>query len=519
MKKQSNLSRLLEIAGSHKYLIYASWVLSAISAMIALVPFYYIWKMIREVLEVAPNFGQAQNLTGNGWMAVLFAVIAVLVYIAGLMCSHLGAFRIATNLRIQTMEHIVRLPLGFAESFGSGKLRKIVNESSAATETYLAHQLPDRTNAIATPCGLLVLLFVFDWRLGLLSLVPVVLGFLIMMTMTGKQMQEKIQKQREFFRGGKPITLSFRKEALKRLGRTIRAHEEEIYEALRKDLNKSKTEAYMCEIGMTLAELSYMLKHIDGWARKRNVLSPIAQFSSDSFTIREPYGVVLIMSPWNYPFMLTIEPLIGAIAAGNCCVVKPSAYAPATSAVICKILRECFPEEYVLAVEGGRVENQALLDQRFDYIFFTGSVTVGKEVMAKAAKHLTPVTLELGGKSPCVVEKSAKLNLTAKRIAFGKLLNCGQTCVAPDYILVERSVKDEFLGYLKKWIVKMYGENATENGDYVKIINQKHFDRVCGLIDQKKVVFGGKWNEETMQIQPTIMDNVVAGDAIIFPSL
>ena len=169
LKKQSNLSRLLEIAGSHKYLIYASWVLSAISAMIALVPFYYIWKMIREVLEVAPNFDQAQNLTGNGWMAVLFAVIAVLVYIAGLMCSHLGAFRIATNLRIQTMEHIVRLPLGFAESFGSGKLRKIVNESSAATETYLAHQLPDRANAIATPCGLLVLLFVFDWRLGLVE--------------------------------------------------------------------------------------------------------------------------------------------------------------------------------------------------------------------------------------------------------------------------------------------------------------------------------------------------------------
>ena len=194
LKKQSNLSRLLEIAGSHKYLTYASWVLSAISALIALVPFYYIWKMIKEVLEVAPNFGQAQNLTGNGWMAVLFAVIAVLVYIAGLMCSHLGAFRIATNLRIQTMEHIVRLPLGFAESFGSGKLRKIVNESSAATETYLAHQLPDRANAIATPCGLLVLLFAFDWRLGLLSLVPVVLGFLIMMTMTGKQMQEKMKE-------------------------------------------------------------------------------------------------------------------------------------------------------------------------------------------------------------------------------------------------------------------------------------------------------------------------------------
>lgn len=309
--------------------------------------------------------------------------------------------------------------------------------------------------------------------------------------------------------------MSFRKEALKRLGRTIRDHEEEIYEALRKDLNKSKTEAYMCEIGMTLAELSYMLKHIDGWARKKSVLTPLAQFSADSFTVKEPYGVVLIMSPWNYPFMLTMEPLIGAIAAGNCCVVKPSAYAPATSAIIRKIIRECFPEEYVLVVEGGRAENQALLDQRFDYIFFTGGVTVGKEVMAKAAKHLTPVTLELGGKSPCVVDKSAKLNLAAKRIVFGKLLNCGQTCVAPDYLLVERSVKDEFLGYLKKWIVKMYGEDATENGDYVKMINRKHFDRVCGLIDQKKVVFGGKWNEETMQIQPTIMDNVTAEDAIM----
>ncbi len=194
MKKQSNLSRLLQIAGGHKCLIYASWVLSAISALVALVPFYYIWKIIQEVLEVAPDFSHAQNLTHNGWMAVLFAVIAVLVYIGALMCSHKGAFRIATNLRLQTMEHIVKLPLGFAEQFGSGRLRKIVNESSAATETYLAHQLPDRANAIATPCGLLVLLLVFDWRLGLLSLVPVVLGFLIMMTMTGKKMQEKMKE-------------------------------------------------------------------------------------------------------------------------------------------------------------------------------------------------------------------------------------------------------------------------------------------------------------------------------------
>ena len=194
MKKQSNLSRLLQIAGNHKYLTRASWVLSAVSALIALVPYYYIWLVMKEVLETAPAFSRARNLPHNGWMAVLFAVIAVLVYIAGLMCSHLGAFRIATNLRIQAMEHIVKLPLGLAERIGSGKLRKIVNESSAATETYLAHQLPDRAGAIATPCGLLVLLFVFDWRLGLLSLVPVALGFVIMSAMTGKRMAEKMRQ-------------------------------------------------------------------------------------------------------------------------------------------------------------------------------------------------------------------------------------------------------------------------------------------------------------------------------------
>ncbi len=194
MKKQSNLQRLLGYAGRHRYLTFASWVLSAVSALLALVPYWYIWRIIREVLEAAPDFGRAQGLVHNGWMAVLFAVIAVLVYIAGLMCSHLGAFRIATNLRLAVLEHIVRLPLGAAEAFGSGRLRKIVNESSAATETYLAHQLPDRAGAIATPCGLLVLLFVFDWRLGLLSLAPVLLGFLIMMTMTGSRMQQKMKE-------------------------------------------------------------------------------------------------------------------------------------------------------------------------------------------------------------------------------------------------------------------------------------------------------------------------------------
>ena len=194
MKKQSNLSRLMEYAGGHRYLTYASWILSAVSALLALVPYYYIWLVMKEVLEVNPDFDKAQNLAHNGWMAVIFAVIAVLIYIAGLMCSHMGAFRVATNMRIDTMEHIVRLPLGFAESFGSGKLRKIVNEASAATETYLAHQLPDKAGAIATPLGLIVLLFVFDWRLGILSLVPVILGFLIMMKMTGPRMEQKMKE-------------------------------------------------------------------------------------------------------------------------------------------------------------------------------------------------------------------------------------------------------------------------------------------------------------------------------------
>lgn len=329
------------------------------------------------------------------------------------------------------------------------------------------------------------------------------------------QIREMVKKQRAFFQTGKTIPVTFRRLALQRLGRSIRAHEAEIYEALRADLNKSQTEAYMCEIGMTLSELSYVLKHMNRWAARKYKLSPLTQFSAESFTVQEPYGVVLIMSPWNYPFMLTMEPLIGAIAAGNCCVVKPSAYAPATSQVIRMILKECFAEEYVLVVEGGRMENQELLEERFDYIFFTGGVAVGKEVMAKAAKHLTPVTLELGGKSPCIVDKTAKLDLAAKRIVFGKLLNSGQTCVAPDYILVDRSVKNELIGYLKKWIVKMYGKHASWNGEYVKIINQKHYYRICGLIDRKKVVFGGSWNDETMQIQPTILDNVTAKDAVM----
>ena len=292
--------------------------------------------------------------------------------------------------------------------------------------------------------------------------------------------QALIAAQRAYFNTGAPLSLSARRNALRQLREAIKAHEGDICAALRADLNKSSTESYMCEIGLTLSELSFVDKRLGRWMGDRPHLTPLAQFPARSFTVQEPYGVVLIMSPWNYPFLLTISPLIGAIAAGNCCVVKPSAYSPATSAVIRKLLEGCFPRELAAVVEGGRAENQALLDQKFDYIFFTGGVEVGRAVMAKAAGNLTPVTLELGGKSPCIVDATARLDLAAKRLVFGKLLNCGQTCVAPDYLLVDRRVKDRLLAHVRKWTALQYG-SALDNQGYVRMVNRKHFDRVMGL--------------------------------------
>ena len=333
--------------------------------------------------------------------------------------------------------------------------------------------------------------------------------------MTQDAIQEIIRRQRNYFYTGATLDIAFRINALKKLQTSIQSHQEQINAALKTDLGKSSFESYMCESGLVLSEITYMLKHIRSLSKEKTVHTPLAQFHSRSYMKPSPYGVTLIMSPWNYPFLLTFDPLVDAIAAGNTAVLKPSAYSPATSRIICEIVRECFPEEFVAVVMGGREENACLLQEHFDYIFFTGSQAVGKEVMRHASEHLTPVTLELGGKSPCIVDKSANIKLAAKRIVFGKYLNCGQTCVAPDYILVERSVKDEFLVYLNKWIVRMYGADATENDAYVKMINQKHFDRVTGLIDPEKVVFGGGWNEETMQIQPTILDDVTAEDAVM----
>ena len=328
------------------------------------------------------------------------------------------------------------------------------------------------------------------------------------------EIETLIARQRAYFAQNGTLPLEFRRKALDRLERAIVQREGEINDALRADLGKSASESYMCEIGMTLSELRFMRSHLRAFARTRRVLTPLAQFHASSYTVRDPYGVVLIMSPWNYPFMLTMEPLVGALAAGNCCVVKPSAYAPATSAVIGKLIADCFPPEHVCVVEGGRAENQALLHQTFDYIFFTGGVTVGREVMRCASEHLTPVTLELGGKSPCIVDSTAKVKLAARRIAFGKLLNCGQTCVAPDYLLVDRRVEGELIACLAQEFERM-APDALRNDSYVHMISRKHFDRVMGLIDPAKVALGGHGDEQTLRIEPTILRSVRAEDPVM----
>ena len=333
--------------------------------------------------------------------------------------------------------------------------------------------------------------------------------------MTNQEIQALLEKQRAYYRSGATIPVKFRIEQLEKLYETVKKYQTEINDALKSDLGKSHYEGFMCESGLVLTEISYMIGHTKKFARRKTVATPLAQFHSHSYKQPVPYGNTLIMSPWNYPFLLTLDPLADAIAAGNTAIVKPSAYSPATSKIVEKIIKECFSPEYVAVVMGGRAENQALLDQKFDFIFFTGSQVVGKEVLRRAAEHLTPAVLELGGKSPCIVDSSANIKLAAKRIVWGKYLNCGQTCVAPDYILCERSVKDAFVEAVVAEIKKQFGEAPLENKDYGKIINEKHFARLCGLIDKKKVVIGGNANSDTCQIAPTVMDNVTYEDAVM----
>lgn len=333
--------------------------------------------------------------------------------------------------------------------------------------------------------------------------------------MTEQEIRQILEKQHRLFQEGATLPVSFRLFQLQKLKDGIRRYEEKLDQALEADLGKSRMESYMCEIGLTLSELTWMQKHLRSLVREKRVATPLAQFAARSFRSPSPYGTVLIMSPWNYPVLLTLGPLIDAIAAGNTVVIKPSAYAEHTSAVLKEILKECFPSEYVAVVTGGRAENKALLEQRFDKIFFTGGKTVGREVLRHAAEYLTPVTLELGGKSPCIVDKSAKIPLAAKRIVFGKYLNCGQTCVAPDYILCDRTVYAELILALQKEITAQFGEDPLKNPDYGKIINQKHYDRIMGLIDPDKVVCGGCGDGQSLRIAPTIMKNVTFSDTVM----
>lgn len=316
---------------------------------------------------------------------------------------------------------------------------------------------------------------------------------------------EILQLQREYFLTGETKSVKFRKKQLELLKQTILANEKKIYEALKEDLGKSEIESYMCEVALVVNEIKYILKHLKSFVKKKKVPTSIVNFPASSYEMPCPKGNVLIMSPWNYPFMLTIEPLVDVLAAGNTAIVKPSAYSKATSKLIYEMLSSTFEQKYVAVVTGGREVNQDLLTLKFDHIFFTGSKTVGHEVLKNAERNLTTVTLELGGKSPCIVDKTAPIALAAKRIVFGKFINCGQTCIAPDYILVHESVKEMFLRSLILEIKLQYGKNPLTDPLYGKIISEKHFDKVVGLLENQKVLYGGKYNRESLKIEPTVV--------------
>ncbi len=327
--------------------------------------------------------------------------------------------------------------------------------------------------------------------------------------------EDLLNAQRAYFETGATLPVPARKKALKALYQAIGEYEERICAALREDLGKSRSESYMCEIGLVKSEIGYLLRHVAGFAREKRVRTPLSQYVSRSYSKPSPYGCALILSPWNYPFLLTVEPLADALAAGNTVILKPSAYSPCTSAVLRELIACCFPPEHVVLVTGGREENTKLLRLDFNYILFTGSQSVGREVLQQAAERLIPVTLELGGKSPCIVDETANLRLAARRIIFGKLVNCGQTCVAPDYIFCHAGVKDRLIAELKKQIVCQYGERPLENENYGKIVNRKHYDRLIGLLDREKLVFGGETDENALRIAPALLDGVGWDDPVM----
>lgn len=327
--------------------------------------------------------------------------------------------------------------------------------------------------------------------------------------------ERMLARHREFFHQGHTIAAAFRLEQLRRLKEAVTRFEQPILECLRQDLGKSEFEAYATEVGFVLNSIGQTMKQLARWMKPRKVPTPIHLQPAKSWIISEPYGTVLIIGPFNYPFQLLLEPLIGAIAAGNCAVLKPSEAAPHVSAVVRTLIEETFPEDYIRVVEGEKETVSALIHAPFDYIFFTGSVPVGRIVMEAAARNLVPVTLELGGKSPVIVDATANLELAAKRIIWGKLLNTGQTCIAPDYVLAHTSIKTPLLDKMKAAIRSFYGDDARTSPDYGRIVNTRQFDRLASILEQDraKIVFGGATRREERYMEPTLLDNVSWEDA------
>jgi aldehyde dehydrogenase (NAD+) len=324
--------------------------------------------------------------------------------------------------------------------------------------------------------------------------------------MLENEIQEIIAKQREFYLTGQTRNISFRLEALHKLKSAILSNEQPILDALKQDLHKPLMESYTSEIGMVIGEINTALTHLKKWTKPVRVPSTFIVSPAKSYILSEPFGVALIISPWNYPIQLSLVPLVGAIAAGNCCVLKPSEYSTASSSIINKVIRDAFDSQYIAAIEGDVETSRYLLEQHFDKIFFTGSPRVGKIVMEKAAKYLTSISLELGGKSPCIVDKNIDVDVAVKRILWGKFINAGQTCIAPDYLLVQKQIKDEFYNTSRKWLRAFFSENPEDSPDYCRIISQEHFNRLKDYLLQGKVVIGGNVNEKSRYIEPTLLE-------------
>lgn len=324
-----------------------------------------------------------------------------------------------------------------------------------------------------------------------------------------------IRRQQAFFASGKTRDIAFRREALRKLKQGLLKHEQALLAALKTDMGKSESESYLSEIAPVMLDLNHAIRNVASWSRPKRVKTPVSLFGAKSRIYHEPYGVTLIISPWNYPVLLTLRPLIGALAAGNCAVVKPSELTSNVSAAMAQLIKDVFSPEHITCVEGGIEASTFLLELPFDYIFFTGSPRVGRIVYEKAAAHLTPVTLELGGKSPCIVAEDANLRLAAKRIVWGKLINSGQTCVAPDYLLVHRQVKDQLIAAIQACVEETYGADMLQHERYPRVLNDRQFQRLSAYLHDARILLGGGTDERTLRMELTLLDQESWDDAVM----